>query len=88
MEFGEFLHALFNRYNIVVGSEEVRVAFRVSTGSLPAPLADLKDNERRLEERLRVLGFLDRKSDDCAFVINPFHVPSNVTAGDDALVPS
>ncbi|MEA3016760.1 MAG: hypothetical protein QOI38_1482, partial [Sphingomonadales bacterium] len=44
----------------------------ISSGALPAPMADLKENERRLEERLRVLGFLDRKSDDCAFVINPF----------------
>lgn len=88
MEFGEFLGALYTRYNLVVGPEEVRVAFRVSTGSLPAPLADLKDNERRLEERLRVLGFLDRKSDDCAFVINPFHVQSSATIGADALVPA
>lgn len=88
MEFGEFLRELYARYNIVVGPEEVRIAFRVNTGSLPAPLADLKDNERRLEERLRVLGFLDRKSDDCAFVINPFHVQPPVTTGADALVPA
>ena len=53
---GEFLRALYARYNIVVGPEEVRVAFRIRAGSLPAPLADLKDNERRLEERLRVRG--------------------------------
>lgn len=71
-EFGEFLDQLHRRYNIAVGPEEVRRAFRVSSGALPAPMADLKENERRLEERLRVLGFLDRKSDDCAFVINPF----------------
>ncbi|CAO4157156.1 hypothetical protein [Methylorubrum extorquens] len=88
MEFGEFLRTLYARYNLVVGPEEVRVAFRVNMGSLPAPLADLKDNERRLEERLRVLGFLDRKSDDCAFVINPFHVQSFTTIGADALVPA
>ena len=81
MEFGEFLQLLHRRYNIVVGPEETRVAFRVVTGSLPAPLADLKENERRLEERLRVLGFLDRKSDDCAFVINPFHKADLVRAG-------
>jgi len=86
LEFGEFLRILYERYKIVVGPEEVRTAFRVTTGALPAPLADLKDNERRLEERLRVLGFLDRKSDDCAFVINPFHSHAAVTAGAPNLV--
>ncbi|RWI63455.1 hypothetical protein [Mesorhizobium sp.] len=88
MEFGEFLQTLHARYNIVVGPEEVRLAFRVTTGSLPAPLADLKDNERRLEERLRVLGFLDRKSDDCAFVINPFYVSQPSPTGAAARVPA
>lgn len=88
MEFGEFLRAIYDRYNIVVGPEEVRLAFRVSSGALPAPLADLKDNERRLEERLRVLGFLDRKSDDCAFVINPFETQPTDAIGADVLVPA
>lgn len=86
MDFSEFLQTLHERYNIVVGPEEVRTAFRVSSGALPAPLADLKDNERRLEERLRVLGFLDRKSDDCAFVINPFHTAVTTTSGANVLV--
>ncbi|MER9304361.1 hypothetical protein [Mesorhizobium sp. M0496] len=85
MEFGDFLHRLMTRYNIVVGPEEVRVAFNVKTSALPAPLADLKENERRLEDRLRVLGFLDRKSDDCAFVINPFH-NATTTSGAAQLV--
>lgn len=88
MEFGDFLQLLMNRYNIVVGPEEVRAAFRVNKVSLPAPQADLQENERRLEERLRVLGFLDRKSDDCAFVINPFYRASAVMAGDQTLVPA
>lgn len=69
MEFGAFLRRLRERYHIVVGPEEARAA----DGSLPAPMAALKRNEQRLEERLRVLGFIDRKSDDCAFVMNPFH---------------
>jgi hypothetical protein len=86
MEFGDFLHQLMTRYNIVIGPEEVRSAFNVKTGSLPAPLADLKENERRLEDRLRVLGFLDRKSDDCAFVINPFHKAATATNGAPRLV--
>jgi hypothetical protein len=71
MEFGEFLDLIWRRYRIVIGPEEVRTAFQIGASALPAPLADLKENERRLEERLRVLGLLDRKSDDCAFVLNP-----------------
>ncbi|MFG1392322.1 hypothetical protein [Xanthobacter agilis] len=86
MEFGDFLRILFRRYNIVIGPEEVRAAFRIKTGALPAPLADLKENERRLEERLRTLGFLDRKSDDCAFVINPFHSHPSAAGNVDAPV--
>lgn len=86
MEFSDFLNRLMVRYNIVVGPEEVRSAFNVRTGALPAPLADLKENERRLEERLRVLGFLDRKSDDCAFVINPFYEAVPASAGAEDLV--
>lgn len=86
MEFGEFLNRLMTRYSIVIGPEEVRAAFNVKTSALPAPLADLKENERRLEDRLRVLGFLDRKSDDCAFVINPFHDATTATSGAQHLV--
>jgi hypothetical protein len=85
MEFGDFLDRIMRRYNIVVGPEETRTAFQITSGALPAPLADLKENERRLEERLRVLGFVDRKSDDCAFVVNPFHDVEQ-TAGTDELV--
>jgi hypothetical protein len=65
-EFDQFLKRLFERYHFVVGDAE-------ATDNIPIPIAALKENARRLEERLRVLGFIDRKSDDCAFVINPFH---------------
>lgn len=88
MEFGDFLQLLLRRYNLVIGPEEVRQAFRVNRVSLPAPQADLQENERRLEERLRVLGFLDRKSDDCAFVINPFYRAAPTVVGDKTLVPA
>jgi hypothetical protein len=86
MEFGDFLARLAERYNIVIGPEELRAALDIRTGSLPVPLADLRENERRLEDRLRTLGFLDRKSDDCAFVINPFFDPATAADGADALV--
>jgi hypothetical protein len=68
MELGQFLSALCRRYHVVIGPEEART----HSGELPVPLEDLRENERRLEERLRVLGFINRKSDDCAFVVNPF----------------
>jgi hypothetical protein len=68
MELGQFLALLRRRYHLVVGPEEARTA----SGELPVPLESLRENERRLEERLRVLGFINRKSDDCAFVVNPF----------------
>ena len=61
-------------------------SFNVKSNALPAPLADLKENERRMEDRLRVLGFLDRKSDDCAFVINPFHDTKTANNGAPQLV--
>jgi hypothetical protein len=68
MEFQEFLKRLFDRYGFVIGIEEAKAA----SNHLPAPGESFVANERRFEERLRVLGFIDRKSDDCAFVINPF----------------
>jgi hypothetical protein len=86
MEFGDFLALLLDRYNIAIGPEEVRRAFNIRTGTMPAPVADLKENERRLEERLRILGVLDRKSDDCAFVINPFYNTVAAAAGGQAFV--
>ncbi|WP_279357270.1 hypothetical protein [Methylobacterium indicum] len=69
MEFGRFLARLRTRYGIVVGPEQARDAFQ---GSLMS-FEPFKANQVRLEERLAVLGYIDRKSDDCAFVINPFH---------------
>jgi hypothetical protein len=78
-ELGQFLSVLQHRYHIVIGPEEARTR----SGDLPVPLEDLRENERRLEERLRVLGLIHRKSDDCAFVVNPFS-GGRVTAGKPA----
>jgi hypothetical protein len=72
MEFSEFLRTLHRRYGLVIGSEEAKRASNI----LPAPGETLVANERRFEERLLVLGLIDRKSDDCAFVINPFSAGS------------
>lgn len=68
VELQEFLRRLYVRYGFVIGIEEAKAA----SNALPAPGESLVSNERRFEERMRVLGFVDRKSDDCAFVINPF----------------
>jgi hypothetical protein len=70
MEFNQFLGLLFERYRIVVGRHEAMD--HRAYGSLPAPVQDLERNQTRLEERLRMLGLLERKSDAVAFVVNPY----------------
>lgn len=67
VEFEEFLDRLWRRYGIVVGSEKGREAFEAGN------YGHFKANQRLLEERLRVLGLVNRLSDDCAFVHNPFY---------------
>ena len=74
LEFGDFIRTLYRRYRIVVGQEQAQQAFPGGAMSLE----HFKTNEHRLEERLRVLRFIDRKSDACAFVINPFYDPGSV----------
>lgn len=68
-EFGTFLQRLYSRYGIVIGAEQARQAFPDSYMSIEP----FKANQVRLEERLAVLGYIDRKSDDCAFVRNPYY---------------
>lgn len=68
MEFEEFLERLHTRYRMVVGPRVAKKEF----GELPVPLEQLEANQRRLEDRLRVIELAHRLSDDCAFVRNPF----------------
>lgn len=70
IEFHQFLGLLFERYRIVIGRHEAMDHRAYS--SLPAPVQDLERNQTRLEERLRMLGLLERKSDAVAFVVNPY----------------
>ena len=70
VELGVFLRDLYDRYRIVIGQEQAQRAFGSSAA---ISLDQLKINEQRLEQRLRVLGFVDRKSDACAFVVNPYY---------------
>lgn len=80
IEFDSFLQTLYERYHIVIGAEEAMKAF---DGELPENEASFRENERCFEERLRMLGYLERKSDDCAFVTNPFHSEGSIlTEGD------
>ncbi|MGE0500658.1 MAG: hypothetical protein AB7I79_03255 [Rhizobiaceae bacterium] len=67
VELETFLDLLWERYRFVVGTDVARKAF----GS--ANYAQFKANQRLLEDRLRILGLLNRLSDDCAFVRNPFY---------------
>lgn len=68
MEFREFLAALDARYGLVIGERQARDY--IARGE--ADQEDFSDNARRLEERLRSLGLLERLSDSCAYVINPY----------------
>ena len=81
VELGVFLWKLYNRYRVVIGQEQAQRAF----GSNAAISLDrLKINEQRLEQRLRVLGFVDRKSDACAFVVNPYYEHGDGTKAEAA----
>ena len=81
VELGVFLRDLYNRYRIVIGQEQAQRAFGSSAA---ISLDQLKINEQRLEQRLRVLGFVDRKSDACAFVVNPYYEHGDRTDADAA----
>lgn len=78
MELDAFLAKLFDKYRIVIGAQE---AIRAFAGELPEVDATFRENERSFEDRLRMLGFLERKSDDCAFVFNPFHPDTSLSDG-------
>lgn len=77
VELREFLRLLYRRYRMVVGPEQAQEAF--PGGAIT--LERLKHNEHLLEGRLRVLRFIDRKSDACAFVVNPFYEETPDTSG-------
>lgn len=68
MEFKEFLARLHERYGFVIGDHQAQDF--IARGD--ADQENFSDNARRLEERLASLGLLERLSDSCAFVKNPF----------------
>lgn len=68
MEFKEFLECLYSRYGIVIADQQ---ASELTSDGM-ADHEDFSDNAKRLEERLASLGLLERFSDSCAYVVNPF----------------
>ena len=67
-EFKAFLAALHNRYGIIIGDQQAGEI----TERGAADHEDFSENAQRLEERLASLGLLERFSDSCAYVVNPF----------------
>lgn len=67
-EFNEFLAHLASRYGIIIGDRQAEPL--INAGA--ADQEDFSENARRLESRLASLGLLERFSDSCAYVVNPF----------------
>jgi hypothetical protein len=68
LEFKDFLTLLYERYGFVIGDAQARPFIDAGT----ADQEDFSDNAYRLEERLASLGLLNRLSDSCAYVENPY----------------
>jgi hypothetical protein len=68
VELERYLETIWARYRLVIGP-----AIGQRELGTDAPFEQLRANQRVFEERLRMLGFLERLSDDCAFVRNPYH---------------
>ncbi len=68
IEFKDFLALLHDRYGFIIGDHQARHFIDAGT----ADQEDFSDNARRLEERLASLGLLNRLSNSCAYVENPF----------------
>lgn len=64
----DFIGRLYERYGLVIGPQEARMAF--PGGDIDITM--FEDNLQRLEHRLQGLGFVRRLSDDVAFVFNPY----------------
>lgn len=67
MELKEFLLTVFNRYHLIFGPNEANLA----RDSSDFEATVFEKNARRLEERLKSMGMLNRLSDGVAFVENP-----------------
>ncbi len=68
VEFKAFLLDLYDHYGLVFGEVEARQALQSSEFDAAA----FERNRARLEARLASMGLLQRLSDGCAYVVNPF----------------
>jgi hypothetical protein len=68
MEFKRFLADLYKHYGLVFGEVEARDALEPTAFDAPP----FERNRARLEARLASMGLLQRLSDGCAYVVNPF----------------
>ncbi len=68
VEFKRFLADLYIHYGFVFGEVEARDALAASEFDMPP----FQRNRDRLEARLASMGLLQRLSDGCAYVVNPF----------------
>lgn len=68
VELEQHLQTLWKRYRFVIGPSIGQKELGED-----APFGQLRSNQRIFEERLRMLGFVERLSDDCAFVQNPYN---------------
>ncbi|WP_082980339.1 hypothetical protein [Mesorhizobium sp. WSM3873] len=70
LEFKRFLADLHEHYGLVFGETEARAAL----DPVEFDAAAFERNRARLEARLASMGLLQRLSDGCAYVVNPFSV--------------
>ncbi|PIQ28036.1 hypothetical protein COW36_06945 [bacterium (Candidatus Blackallbacteria) CG17_big_fil_post_rev_8_21_14_2_50_48_46] len=68
MEFQSFLAHLYQKYGLIIGDKQAEQFIQKNQ----ADKADFSSNAERLEERLLSIGLLQRLSDACAYVINPY----------------
>ena len=68
IEFKRFLADLYEHYGFVFGEIEARIALEAAEYDSAA----FERNRTRLEARLASMGLLQRLSDGCAYVVNPF----------------
>jgi hypothetical protein len=73
MEFQEFLTFLYEKYGFIIGDRQADDYITRGHADQEA----FSDNAIRLEQRLTSLGLLNRLSDACAYVENPFHQEEN-----------
>lgn len=69
MELNQFLNQLYQRYNLIFSDKEAEQFLQKNEFDKKA----FQANSHRLEQRLSSLGLLQRLSDGCAYIINPYN---------------